>query len=103
MKKTISFAALVAGFALVGTFGTVQSTKAAYCDKSSNGCEQALSKVGKCDGYDGTATTTGSGAGGFGFQSGQGNNQKGGNKDTPNYNPMICGNPNDNALVRGPN
>ena len=39
----------------------------------------------------------------FGFQTGQGLNQAGGNADTPNYNPMICGNPNDNALVRGPN
>src|SRR6476646_4648647 len=101
MQKTFAFAALAGACMVASSFGTSTPVKAAYCDQSSNGCEQALTKVGKCDGYDGTATTTGSGAGGFGFQSGQGNNQKGGNKGQPNYNPMICGNPNDNALVRG--
>jgi len=63
----------------------------------------ALNQTGKCDGYDENATTTGAGAGGFGFQTGQGLNQAGGNAGTPNYNPLICGNPNDSALVRGPN
>lgn len=64
---------------------------------------EAQSHVGKCDGYDGTASTTGAGAGGFGYQQGQGNNQAGGRQGDPNYNPLICGNPNDNALTRGPN
>lgn len=103
MKKTIMFTAVAGAFVIAGLLGTPTTAKAEYCDQSSNGCAHALTKVGKCDGYDGTATTTGSGAGGFGYQSGQGNNQAGGKQGQPNYNPLICGNPNDNALVRGPN
>src|SRR3954463_443479 len=61
---------------------------------------EAQSHTGKCDGYDGTATTTGAGAGGFGYQQGQGNNQAGGRQGEPNYNPLICGNPNDAALTQ---
>jgi hypothetical protein len=64
---------------------------------------EAQSHTGQCDSYDGTGSVTGAGAGGFGFQTGQGLNQAGGNQGEPNYNPLICGNPNDNALVRGPN
>jgi hypothetical protein len=98
VKKTIAFAALAGALMFSGAaLADLQD----YLDNS--GRQQAQSHTGKCDGYDGTATTTGAGAGGFGFQSGQGLNQKGGNKGQPNYNPMICGNPNDNALVRGPN
>jgi hypothetical protein len=94
--------------ALLGAFvGTLTFSGAAFADladyMNNPGRQQAQSHTGKCDGYDGTAATTGAGAGGFGFQSGQGLNQKGGNKGEPNYNPMICGNPNENALVRGPN
>jgi hypothetical protein len=79
---------------------------AAYCDQSSNGCEHANPGGATTGGHVApgcNAPFTGSGAGGFGFQSGQGNNQAGGNKGEPNYNPILCGNPNDNALTRGPN
>ena len=95
MKKTIQFAALLGALTVSGAAFAQYATMP--------GADVALSHSGKCDGYDGQATTTGAGAGGFGFQTGQGLNQAGGNADTPNYNPMICGNPNDNALVRGPN
>jgi hypothetical protein len=99
----------IAGLASVAILAVSTSAFAAQPSTTPPGYDnnpgraQAQSHVGKCDGYDGTATTTGAGAGGFGFQTGQGNNQAGGNQGTPNYNPLICGNPNDNALVRGPN
>jgi hypothetical protein len=96
MTKTIAFAALA---------GALTFSGAAFADPYTDnpGRQEAQSHVGKCDSYDGTGTVTGAGAGGFGFQTGPGLNQKGGNQGQPNYNPLICGNPNDNALVRGPN
>jgi hypothetical protein len=99
MKKTIQCAALFGALVISGT--AFAQNFDAYTNNP--GRQQAQSHTGKCDGYDGTATTTGAGAGGFGFQTGPGYNQKGGNQGQPNYNPLICGNPNDNALTRGPN
>jgi hypothetical protein len=97
VKKTIQFAALVGALTICGAAFAQQTYE------TNPGRPIAQSQTGPCGGYDGTATTTGAGAGGFGFQVGQGENQAGGNAGTANYNPMICGNPNDNALVRGPN
>lgn len=94
MKKTIAFAALA---------GALTFSGAAFADLAdyyaNPGRQQAQShQAPGCN-----APFTGAGAGGFGFQSGQGLNQKGGNQGEPNYNPILCGNPNENALVRGPN
>jgi len=96
--RLIAVAAILSAASLAYA-GPPASSPPGYDDNP--GRQQAQSHTGKCDGYDGTATTTGAGAGGFGFQTGKGNNQAGGNSGTPNYNPMICGNPNDNALTRG--
>src|SRR3954463_4953749 len=98
MKKTIQCADLFGALVISGT--AFAQNLDAY--NNNPGRQQAQSHTGKCDGYDGTATTTGAGAGGFGFQSGNELNQKGGNKGGPMYNPMMCGNSDDNALVRGP-
>jgi hypothetical protein len=103
MKKIIHFAALACALTISGAAFAAQPATTPPGYDNNPGRQQAQSHIGKCDGYDGTATTTGAGAGGFGFQTGPGNNQAGGNQGTPNYNPLICGNPNDNALVRGPN
>lgn len=105
MKKTLLFAALVSGVAFAGSFGTVTPAMADYCVQSATGCEHANPDAlptghvapGCNPGF------TGSGHGGFGFQSGQGNNQAGGNQGQLNDNPALCGNPNPNALTRGPN
>jgi hypothetical protein len=91
--------ATILSFSGLAYAGQPATTPPGYDDNP--GRQQAQSHTGKCDSYDGTGTVTGAGAGGFGFQAGKGNNQAGGNAGTPNYNPMICGNPNDNALVRG--
>ena len=98
MKKAILFAAYAGTLMLSGAAVAVPP---GY--DNNPGRLEAQSHVGKCDGFQGDATVTGAGAGGFGFQTGQGNNQAGGNQGQPNYNPLICGNPNDNALTRGPN
>jgi hypothetical protein len=96
MKKTIYLAALAGALTFsAGAFAAPPGYD------NNPGRLEAQSHTGKCDGYDGTATTTGAGAGGFGYQQGQGNNQAGGRQGEPNYNPLICGNPNDAALTRG--
>jgi len=97
VRKTIGFAAVVGALTVSGA----ALAQDAYT--ANPGRQQAFSHTGRCGGYDGTDNTTGAGAGGFGFQTGQGLNQAGGRQGDGNFNPMICGNPNDNALVRGPN
>jgi len=95
VKKAIQFAAVLGALTVSGAAFAQYATMP--------GADVALNQTGPCDGYDGSSTTTGAGAGGFGFLEGQGLNQAGGRQDAPNYNPMICGNLNDNALVRGAN
>ena len=100
MKKIVHLT-MFAGALMLSGAALADFNGSAY--DNNPGRQVAQSKVGKCDSYDGNGTVTGAGAGGFGFQTGQGYNQKGGNQGEANYNPLICGNPNDNALTRGPN
>jgi hypothetical protein len=94
MKKTIAFAALV---------GALTFSGAAFADLTdyinNPGRQQAQShQAPGCN-----APFTGAGAGGFGILAGQGNNHAGGRQGEENDNPILCGNPNSNALTRGPN
>ena len=64
------------------------------------GRQEAQSHTGNC-GYGDSTGVTGAGAGGFGALQGKGNNHAGGRQGEANYNPDLCGNPNENALTRG--
>jgi len=93
MKRTIYLATFVGALTFSGAaFADLQD----YLDNP--GRQQAQShQAPGCN-----APFTGAGAGGFGFLAGQGNNHAGGRQGDANDNPILCGNPNDHALTRGP-
>ena len=92
MRKTIGFAALVGAL----TFsGAAFADLADYVNNPGRQQAQSHTAPGCNPGF------RGAGAGGFGFLSGQGNNHAGGRQGDANDNPILCGNPNPNALTRG--